>query len=59
MGPDPEPFIISVRFTHPTLLLKLTVENHFSENNLSDSQKEVLPTLRKEAKVNHFELRIS
>jgi len=39
-------------------VLKLTVEDHFSENNLSNSQKETLFILRKEAKVNHFELRI-
>ncbi len=39
-------------------VLKLSVENHFSENNLSNSQKEVFSTLQKEAKVNRFELRI-
>ena len=43
---------------NPVAVLKLTVENHFSEDNLSDSQKEILLTLRKEAKANHFELRI-
>lgn len=39
-------------------VLKLTVENHFLENNLSNSQKEMLLILQKEAKANHFELRI-
>ncbi|MEK7121626.1 MAG: hypothetical protein AAB857_02880 [Patescibacteria group bacterium] len=39
-------------------VLKLSVENHFSEKNLSASQKKVLSLLLKEAKVNHFELRI-
>ncbi len=39
-------------------VLKLSVENHFSKNNLSDSQKGILSTLQKEAKINHFELRI-
>lgn len=39
-------------------VLKLTVEDHFSENHLSNSQKETLFILRKEAKVNRFELRI-
>lgn len=40
-------------------VLKLTVENHFSKNNLSNSQKEAFFILQKEAKENHFELRIS
>ncbi len=39
-------------------VLKLTVEGHFSKNNLSNPQKETLFILRKEAKVNRFELRI-
>lgn len=39
-------------------VLKLSVENNFSENNLSNSQKEILSTLQKEAKANRFELRI-
>ena len=39
-------------------VLKLTVEDYFSENNLSNSQKEALFILRKEARVNRFELRI-
>lgn len=39
-------------------VLKLSVENHFSEKNLSASQKKVLSFLLKEAKANHFELRI-
>jgi len=37
-------------------VLKLTVENHFNENNLSVSQKEILSLLRKEAKVNNFKI---
>ncbi|MBI5077163.1 hypothetical protein HZB94_02175 [Candidatus Falkowbacteria bacterium] len=39
-------------------VLKLSVENHFSKKNLSNSQKEIFSTLQKEAKINHFELRI-
>ena len=39
-------------------VLKLTVDGHFSKNNLSNSQKEALIVLRKEAMANHFELRI-
>jgi hypothetical protein len=39
-------------------VLKLSVENHFSEKDLSNSQKETLLVLRKEARANHFELRI-
>lgn len=42
----------------PVAVLKLTVENHFNENNLSTSQKEILDLLRKEAKLNGFELHI-
>jgi len=41
---------------NPIAVLKLTVENHFSKDSLSDSQKEILSILRKEAKANHFEL---
>jgi len=40
-------------------VLKLTVENHFSESNLSDSQKEILSRLYKEAKLNGFKIRTS
>lgn len=39
-------------------VLKLSVEDHFSKNNLSNSPKEVFLILQKEAKENHFELRI-
>ncbi len=37
-------------------VLKLTVENHFNENRLSFSQKEVLRLLREEAKINNFQI---
>ncbi|MDH7603904.1 MAG: hypothetical protein QHH13_03305 [Melioribacter sp.] len=37
-------------------VLKLTVENHFNENQLSSSQKEILKLLRVEAKVNNFQI---
>lgn len=40
-------------------VLKLTVENYFSESNLSNSQKEILFLLRKEAKVNNFKIILS
>jgi hypothetical protein len=40
----------------PIAVLKLTVENHFNENQLSPSQKEILKLLRKEAKVNSFQI---
>jgi len=40
-------------------VLKLTIENHFDENNLSISQKEILSLLRKEAKVNNFKIILS
>jgi len=39
-------------------VLKLSVENNFLEKNLSRSQKEILSILQKEARINHFELRI-
>jgi len=39
-------------------VLKLTVENHFLESNLSTSQKEVLSCLYREAKINGFEIKI-
>ena len=41
---------------NPVAVLKLTVENHFNENQLSSSQKEVLKLLREEAKVNNFQI---
>ncbi len=41
---------------NPVAVLKLTVENHFDENNLSVSQKEILSLLREEAKVNNFKI---
>ena len=37
-------------------VLKLTVENHFNENQLSSSQKEILKLLRLEAKDNNFQI---
>ena len=37
-------------------VLKLTVENHFSESNLSNSQKEILLALQKEAQINNFKI---
>jgi len=40
----------------PIAVLKLTVENHFNENQLSSSQKEILKLLRVEAKVNNFQI---
>jgi hypothetical protein len=39
--------------------LKLSVENHFNEDNLSLSQKEILLLLRKEAKDNNFKIILS
>ena len=40
----------------PIAVLKLTVENHFNENQLSFSQREILKLLREEAKVNNFQI---
>ncbi|MBU3969055.1 hypothetical protein KJ991_02470 [Patescibacteria group bacterium] len=40
-------------------VLKLTVENHFSEKNLSASQKEILRILQKEATRNNFKIVIN
>ncbi|MCX7811177.1 MAG: hypothetical protein N2247_09725 [Leptospiraceae bacterium] len=40
----------------PIAVLKLTVENHFNENQLSSSQKEILKLLREEARVNNFQV---
>jgi len=37
-------------------VLKLTVEDHFNENSLTSSQKEILLLLRKEAKANGFKI---
>ena len=44
---------------NPVAVLKLTVENRFSESNLSVSQKEILSRLCKEAKINGFEIKTS
>jgi hypothetical protein len=41
---------------NPIAVLKLTVENHFNEGQLSSSQKEILELLRKEGKVNNFQV---
>jgi len=43
----------------PIAVLKLTVENHFDENNLSSSQKNILKLLRVEAEVNNFQVLLS
>jgi len=40
----------------PIAVLKLTIENHFNENQLSSSQKKILELLRVEAKVNNFQI---
>jgi hypothetical protein len=40
----------------PIAVLKLTVENHLNENQLSSSQREILKLLRAEAKVNKFQI---
>ena len=37
-------------------VLKLTVKDHFNENSLTPSQKEILLLLRKEAKANGFKI---
>jgi len=42
----------------PIAVLKLTVENHFNENQLSFSQKKILELLRVEAKNNNFQIRL-
>ena len=41
-----------------TAILKLTVENHFNENQLFPSQKKILKLLRQEAKINNFQIRL-
>lgn len=43
---------------NPKPILKLTVENGFDSNKLNDNQKKVLNLLKKEAKVNKFEIKI-
>jgi len=42
----------------PIAALKLTVENHFNENQLSSSQREILKLLREEAKNNNFQIQL-
>lgn len=42
----------------PIAMLKLTVKNNFNENNLSDSQKNILSLLQIEAKKNNFKLNL-
>jgi len=42
----------------PIAVLKLTVENHFNENQLSSSQERILELLRKEAKNNNFQIQL-
>lgn len=44
---------------NPIAVLKLTVENHFDQKNLSPSQKERLKILRREAYINNFKLKVS
>lgn len=39
-------------------VLKLTIENHFDPARLRDTQKKELDLLKKEAKVNNFEVKI-
>ncbi|HOL87496.1 MAG TPA: hypothetical protein PLK32_09085 [Defluviitoga tunisiensis] len=41
---------------NPIAVLKLTVENHLNEEQLSSSQKKILKLLREEAKVNNFQV---
>ena len=43
---------------NPVAVLKLTVENHFNPAQLRATQKKDLELLKKEAKINHFEVRI-
>jgi len=43
---------------NPTPVLKLTVEKGFDINNLSKTQRDHLVLLRKEAKINKFQIRI-
>lgn len=43
---------------NPVAMLKLTVENHFNENYLSVSQKEILSVLYREARTNGFGVKI-
>lgn len=44
---------------NPVAVLKLTVENHFNEKDLSISQREILSLLRREAEVNNFKIILS
>jgi len=41
----------------PVAILKLTVKNHFNENRLSYSQKEILRLLQEEARINNFNVK--
>jgi len=50
---------ISSKKYNSVAVLKLTVENHFNENDLSVSQKEILSLLQKEAKTNGFKISLS
>lgn len=43
---------------NPKSILKLTIENHFDPENLNATQRKILELLRKEAKINGFEIRI-
>jgi len=43
---------------NPVAVLKLTVENRFNPAQLRATQKKDLELLKKEAKINHFEVRI-
>ena len=43
---------------NPIAVLKLNVENHFDQKNLSPSQKERLKILRREAYINNFKLKV-
>ena len=40
----------------PIAVLKLTVENHFNENQLSSSQKDILKHLGEAAMLNNFQI---
>ncbi len=43
---------------NPIAVLKLTVANHFNENNLSNAKKRTLGILREEAEINNFKLEL-
>ena len=49
---------VSSKNYNSVAVLKLTVKNHFNEDNLSSSQKKILSLLRKEAKVNNFKINL-